>query len=134
TQHINAALVAKIFNGGDSIVYSTHFKNDFQNIDSTAQTDYGVSARALYILGMAQLDAEVFNHRQFIIQSNEPEFGLPSTEGGEGTSIAVITMLEQYCEYRFTYSSAVVTPPVEIYTYTAACGSAITLPSAAFFQ
>jgi len=133
--NINAALVAQIYNNGDSIIYSTHFKNHFSSINSTLLPDYNITARELYVLGMAQLDEEVFSHKKFIITGESLDFGAPVNPMSKGTSFASLSLIiPTMCEYSFTYSSAVVFPPVTVWSYTALCGSPILSPPIVFLQ
>jgi hypothetical protein len=132
--NVNAALVAKIYHGGDSIVYSTHFKNHFSSIDSIALPQYNMTARELYVLGMIQLDAEVFSHKKFIISDHHLNFNQTVNARVGGSGIASVSITLGDCEYNFTYSSSVVFPPVTIYSYSAPCGSPILLPPAAFLN
>jgi len=132
--NVNAALVAQMYNNGDSIVYSTHFQNHFNSIDSTLLPGYNITARELYVLGMAQLDAEVFDHKKFIISDGGLNFGQQVNASGGSSSYASIAIMPSMCEYNFTYSSAVVFPPVTIWSYTASCGSPILSPPIVFLQ
>lgn len=135
TQAIHAAIVARLYNNGDSIVYSTHFKTHFAAIAATPLPSYNLTARDMYILGMAQLDAEVFGHKKFIVSDEDVRFGqqVRSTINPRGlasVSIEGPTM----CNYTFTYSSAYVFPPVTVWSYAAPCGSAVVMPPASFLQ
>lgn len=133
--NVNAALVAQIYNSGDSIIYSTHFKNHFKAIDSTLLPGYNLTARELYVLGIAQLDAEIFNHKRFTISDESLKFGQQVNANRGNSSYAFIDVIvPSMCEYNFTYSSAVVFPPVTIWTYTASCGSPVLSPPIAFLQ
>lgn len=132
--NVNAALIAQIYNEGDSIIYSTHFKNHFASIDSTLLPGYNMTARELYVLGMAELDAEAFNHKKFIISDVDLDFGQQVNARNGSSSHASIAIVPSICEYNFTYSSAVVFPPVTIWSYTAPCGSPILLPPSIFLQ
>ncbi len=126
--NINAALVAQLYRNGDSIVYSTHFKNHFSSIDTTLLPGKNITAQELYVLGMAELDAEVFGHKKFILTTNSLSFGQQANLNGGSAAVASFISVPGECEYNFTYSSSVVFPPVIIYTYHGSCGSPIVLP------
>ena len=131
---INAALVARIYNNGDSIVYSTHFKNHFSSIKSTPLPDYKITAKELYILGMAQLDAEVFGHKKFIVSDKSLKFGKHVNSIDSNSAVASIAVAVPMCWNNFTYSSSVVFPPVVLWSYYGQCGSPKLSPPAFFLQ
>lgn len=132
--NINAALVAKLYNNGDSIVYSIHYKNHFSSIENEVIPNSNLTAKELYILGMAQLDADVFNHNKFIIVNTDLTFGQSVSGRGLVAGITTINIIPSGCEYNFTYSSPTVFPPVVVYTYYTTCGSTILLPPSVFLQ
>lgn len=131
---VNAALVAQLYNNGDSIVYSTHYKNNFGSIKNENIPNSNLTARELYILGMAQLDLEVFGHNKFIIGNTDYNFGQNLNARDPIAGFTTITISPSGCEYNFAYSSATVFPPVIFYTYYTTCGSPVLLPPASFLQ
>ena len=133
--NVNAALVVQIDNSGLNIIYSTHYKSHYRDLPTTPVSNSTITARELYSLGISQLDFEVFGHKKFLISDQSKNFGQQTGNNITGTGDSggmLFIHAPENCVHTYSYSSATVFPPVQIWSYTASCTAAIQLPPAIF--
>jgi hypothetical protein len=134
--NINAVLVARLLANGYDITYSIHYKSEYKSIDSTFLPAYNITAKELYLLGMAQLDFEVFGHKFFLLNDKSVTFGQPITGTGEQLKYIGVNQGPS-CLYTFTYYPFVGSIPIPFWAYSVPGDCSITnisLPPAIFLE
>lgn len=134
--NINAVLVARLLANGYDITYSIHYKSEYKSIDSTFLPAFNITAKELYLLGMAQLDFEVFGHKFFLLNDKSVTFGQPITGTGEQLKYIGVNQGPS-CLYTFTYYPFVGSIPIPFWAYSVPGDCSITnisLPPAIFLE